>query len=62
MMNERQINAFRQRTCDDKLQGVTQHNFVCKRCKQVRCTRGRQPVVKGTNKYGYYCAQCLEKK
>jgi hypothetical protein len=41
-----------------KLAGVTRPSFRCQRCRRCQGVSGRRQVVRGTSRYGYYCAQC----
>lgn len=40
--------------------GVTMPSFRCVRCKCTKLIKGRKTVVKGTGKFGYHCASCVE--
>lgn len=40
--------------------GVTMPSFRYVRCECTKRTAGRKQVVKGTNKFGYHCASCVE--
>ena len=40
--------------------GVTMPSFRCVRCKCTKLIKGRKSVVKGTGKFGYHCASCVD--
>ena len=41
-----------------KLAGVTIPTFMCRRCGKRQSVSGRRQVVRGSSRYGYYCASC----
>ena len=41
-----------------KLAGVTIPTFLCRRCGKRQSVSGRRQVVRGSSRYGYYCASC----
>ncbi|OYD52404.1 hypothetical protein CGK74_18180 [Thauera propionica] len=41
-----------------KLAGITRPSFRCQRCRKDQGVSGRRQVVRGTSRYGYYCAHC----
>lgn len=47
-------NTAKHATCA----GITSPRFVCKCCGRSKPTSGRKPLVKGTGKFGYKCADC----
>lgn len=40
--------------------GVTVASFVCRCCGRERLAHGRRQIVKGTSRFGYKCAECVE--
>lgn len=54
------ISEYRDRTAiHAKMAGVTKPNFTCASCGCTKLQTGRKPVVPGSSRYGYICADCL---
>lgn len=53
-------DVFRERTngAHKKMSGIMLPSFLCAKCKQPKAAKGRKQVVRGTGRYGYYCADC----
>lgn len=43
-----------------KLAGVTQPSFRCRKCGKSQVVNGRRQVVRGTSRYGYHYARCVD--
>lgn len=41
-----------------KMPGIKIPSFRCAKCKKTKNAAGRKQAVKGTTKFGYYCAEC----
>lgn len=59
-MHPRTEGNYRRQTGWDSCPGVMSPSFICKKCNQDKKTAGRKQVVKGTNKYGFICADCQQ--